>query len=444
MEKDELEGMSGGKSAVKLKASDIYSDDSGSEDWDEDKKGSGTDKKRRGSTSSRRSSSSASSSSDSETEVKPKKAIYISSREQLNQLRLSRHKMERFVNLPIFERVVINCFVRINIGNNALNQKPVYRVAEIVGVVETAKIYLLGKTRTNRGLRLRHGTQERVFRLEFISNQEFSESEYHKWIEQCACQNVTLPSLDMIDKKKKDITEALNYEFKDEDVDRIVAEKNRLRNRPTNYAMKKTMLMKERDAAMLRGENDLAKELGEEIDGLESRASELDKKRSSSISLISYINDRNRKRNVEEAEKAIMEEARAAKGTKVMDPFTRRSTQPRMSFKASDKEDKEKQAPMVIPPPPGKKFEAGNSTSSDSGKKNGNEHSLYSLHDFDIDLDVSLPSKYNDNFLNTFKHFVFITVNTVKVIPKAIPTTNEVAPKRALNLEDYKKKRGLI
>lgn len=399
--------MSGGKSAVKLKASDIYSDDSGSEDWDEDKKVSGAEKKRRGSTSSRRSSSSSSSSSDSETEEKPKKAIFISSREQLNQLRLSRHKMERFVNLPIFERVVMNCFVRINIGNNAQNQKPVYRVAEIVGVVETAKIYLLGKTRTNRGLRLRHGTQERVFRLEFISNQEFSESEYHKWIEQCATQNVTLPSLDMIDKKKKDITEALNYEFKDEDVDRIVAEKNRLRNRPTNYAMKKTMLMKERDAALLRGENDLAKELSEEIDGLETRASELDKKRSSSISLISYINDRNRKRNVEEAEKAIMEEARAAKGMKVMDPFTRRSTQPRMSFKASDKE--EKQAPMVIPPPPGKKVEAGNSTSSE-GKKNGNEHSLYSLHDFDIDLDVSLPSKLHHKHYHNFKILIFVSI----------------------------------
>lgn len=389
--------MSGGKSAVKLKASDIYSDDSGSEDWEEDKKGSGTDKKRRSSVSSgRRSSSSSSSSSDSEAEEKQKKAIYISSREQLNQLRLSRYKMERFVNLPIFERVVLNCFVRINIGNNAQNQKPVYRVAEILGVVETAKIYLLGKIRTNLGLRLRHGTQERVFRLEFISNQEFTESEYHKWIEQCSTQNVTLPTLDLIDKKKKDIAEALNYEFKDEDVDRIVAEKNRLRNRPTNYAMRKTMLMKERDAALLRGDNDLAKELGEEIDGLESRASELDKKRSSSISLISYINDRNRKRNVEEAEKAIMEEARAAKGMKIMDPFTRRSTQPRMSFKASDKEDKEKQAPMLLPPPPGKKTDvatASNSKSSEAAKKNGNEHSLYSLHDFDIDLDVSL-SKY--------------------------------------------------
>lgn len=47
--------------------------------------------------------------------------------EQLNKLRLSRYKMERFVHLPFFDRVVSGCFVRIGIGNN--NGRPVYRVS---------------------------------------------------------------------------------------------------------------------------------------------------------------------------------------------------------------------------------------------------------------------------------------------------------------------------
>lgn len=46
-----------------------------------------------------------------------------------------------------------------------------FKVAEIIDVCETAKIYQLGNTRTNKGLKLRHGAQDRVFRLEFISNQ---------------------------------------------------------------------------------------------------------------------------------------------------------------------------------------------------------------------------------------------------------------------------------
>ncbi|XP_067626942.1 RNA polymerase-associated protein Rtf1 [Eurosta solidaginis] len=378
-DKEELEGVSGGKSAVKLKASEIYSDDSGSSDSDEEKPS-----ERRS-----RSASSSKSSSDSEEEEEATKLpVYISTREELNKLRLSRFKMERFINLPMFERTVMNSFVRISIGNNG--QKPVYRVAEIVGVVETAKIYSLGKTRTNRGLKLKHGTQERVFRLEFISNQEFTDSEYVKWREICSQQNVPMPTVDMIERKQQDIKEALNYEFKDEDVDKIIEEKNRFRNRPTNYAMRKTCLMKERDAAMLRGDYDVAQDLGQQIDELESRASELDKKRSSSISLISYINDRNRKRNVEDAEKAILEEARANKGLKISDPFTRRITQPRMGFKSVEKKDEplKQQAPIVPVPLKRKTEENTSSGPKPTGPKT--DYSLYALHDFDIDLDVSL------------------------------------------------------
>jgi RNA polymerase-associated protein RTF1 len=89
----------------------------------------------------------------------------------MNKLRISRFKLEKFINLPIFEKTVIGCFVRINIGNNIASQKLVYRVAEIIGVVETAKVYQFGSGRTNKGIMLKHGTQEKVFRLEFVSNQ---------------------------------------------------------------------------------------------------------------------------------------------------------------------------------------------------------------------------------------------------------------------------------
>jgi RNA polymerase-associated protein RTF1 len=77
--------------------------------------------------------------------------------------------------------------------------------------------------------------------------------------------------------------------------------------------------MKERDSALARGDEELTRELGQKLSDLEERASELDKLRTSTISSISYINDRNRKRNVEEAEKAIMAEIKANKGKKVSD-----------------------------------------------------------------------------------------------------------------------------
>lgn len=102
-----------------------------------------------------------------------------------------------------------------------------------------------------------------------------------------------------------------------------VREKERFKPNPYNYAMKKTQLMKERDSALGRGDDELAREINQQLQELEERASELDKMRTSTISSISYINDRNRKRNVEEAEKAIMEEIRANKGKKVRSKQTK-------------------------------------------------------------------------------------------------------------------------
>lgn len=89
----------------------------------------------------------------------------------------------RWCHAPFFPKVSRGCFVRIGIGNNTSG--PVYRVAEVMDVVETGKVYTLGNTRTNKGLKLRHGNAERVYRLEFISNQPFSDSEFNMWKEAC-------------------------------------------------------------------------------------------------------------------------------------------------------------------------------------------------------------------------------------------------------------------
>jgi hypothetical protein len=57
---------------------------------------------------------------------------------------------------------------------------------------------------------------------------------------------------------------------------------------------------------LISGEDEKVAKLTSLIHDLDERATELDKARTSTISSISYINERNRKKNVEEAEKAIL------------------------------------------------------------------------------------------------------------------------------------------
>uniref|UniRef100_A0A8C6TMN3 RNA polymerase-associated protein RTF1 homolog n=1 Tax=Neogobius melanostomus TaxID=47308 RepID=A0A8C6TMN3_9GOBI len=396
-----------------LKTSEVYSDDEEEEEEDDDDKSSVKSDR----------SSRSSSFSDDEKEEAPPKSQPVSLPDELNRVRLSRHKLERWCHMPFFAKTVTGCFVRIGIGNSS--SKPVYRVAEIVDVVETAKVYQLGTTRTNKGLQLRHGGDTRVFRLEFVSNQEFTDNEFMKWKEAMMAAGMQVPTLDEITKKEQSIKEAMNYKFNDKDIEDIVKEKDRFRKAPPNYAMKKTQLLK--DKAM-------AEESG---DGT-SRGP--DRQRTKNISAISYINQRNRSWNIVESEKALVAEGQNSKNQQ-MDPFTRRQCKPTMVSNARDPSVhaailahlNQKYGSGSQPDAPNsennKLGETGNLKDGDIPKPNTDlSEDLFKVHDFDVKIDLQVPNA---------------EAKSLSVSSNALPV-KDGAPRRSLNLEDYKKRRGLI
>ncbi len=105
----------------------------------------------------------------------------INTKEDLNRVKLSRFRIEKWCHAPFFKKIALGCFVRIGIGMNAGTS--IYRAAEVLDVVETAKVYTLGTTKTNKGFKLRHGEDERTYRLEFVSNQLFTDNEFNRWKE---------------------------------------------------------------------------------------------------------------------------------------------------------------------------------------------------------------------------------------------------------------------
>uniref|UniRef100_A0A9J7ZBZ4 RNA polymerase-associated protein RTF1 homolog n=1 Tax=Cyprinus carpio carpio TaxID=630221 RepID=A0A9J7ZBZ4_CYPCA len=373
-----------------LKTSEVYSDDEEEEEDDDD----------RSSVKSDRSSRSSSFDEEEEKEEAPPKSQPVSLPDELNRIRLSRHKLERWCHMPFFAKTVTGCFVRIGIGNSS--SKPVYRVAEIIDVVETAKVYQLGSTRTNKGLQLRHGNDTRVFRLEFVSNQEFTENEFMKWKEA------------------------------------IVKEKDRFRKAPPNYAMKKTQLLKEKAMAEESGDGEKAKVLQDQLNELEERAEALDRQRTKNISAISYINQRNRSWNIVESEKALVAEGQNSKNQQ-MDPFTRRQCKPTMVSNARDPS-----VHAAILAHLNQKYGSGSGQdSSQLANKQGQasqkdkdvtkqssdlSEDLFKVHDFDVKIDLQVPNA---------------EAKSLAVSSNALPV-KDGAPRRSLNLEDYKKRRGLI
>ena len=325
-----------------------------------------------------------------------------------------------------------------------------YRAAEIVDVVETGKVYIVGKQRTNIGLKLKFGKQERVFRLEFISNQHIMPQEFAKWKEACEEANVPLPTIESVKSKAKEIKQAMNYNYTSDDIDKIVAQKEKFQRHPTNYAMTKARLIKEKDIAVANGQDEQANEYENRLKELEDRAEELDKKRTATISTVALVNDRNRKKNLEKAEAALLAEAkkRADEGA---NPFSRKKCNPRMVTKTLlekkkvEKENVVKVAETSVtakrkPDDEDKSDRAGDSEKAKKKAKFGSglplamqKEDLFDAHNFDIEIDV-----------NTDNMGVDVSSPAIPAPINIKPTTTSGDRKRSLNLDDYKKKRGLI
>jgi len=438
---DDMRRLAKPGSNKRFKASETYTSSSDS----------GNGERRKSSSSSSSSSSSASSSGssgESDTERHKskkvvKKAINVTCKEDLEKIRLSRFKLDKFVHLPIFKRTVVGCFVRVSIGNNPEKNMPIYRVAEITDVCETAKVYDVMKSRTNIGLRLNHGKMSKVFRAQFISNQPFTESEFSKWKQTCLAEHVDLPTVKHVEEKLKGIQTALTYRFSSHDVDKILASKEKFAKGPKNYAMAKAKMMKDKVNAQIDGNTELVEEIDCKLAELEERAEKLDKARTGSLSNISFINDRNRKNNVERAERGIREEQKRLKMEgKVDDPFTRRKTRPVLSMPRKE-ESREMTSELLFELENERKVKEEKILSVKVEKEipdikkrmeDTDDSDIFNVHDFDIDIKIG--GSESGLALNS------IAVKPVTTSQSA--SASNAPKKRSLKLEDYKRRRGII
>ncbi|XP_025104366.1 RNA polymerase-associated protein RTF1 homolog [Pomacea canaliculata] len=447
IKKEEIKQQQQQQQQKKLKASDIYSDDDEDEEGDNDseeerksvkEESKKSEEKEDESDAESEASRRSSSGSDDEDEDRKKRVQSVTTKEELSKIRLSRHKLERWCHMPFFRKVVVGCYVRIGIGNH--EGRAVYRVAEIIGVVETAKVYQLGTTRTNKGLRLRHGAAERVYRLEFVSNQDFTDTEFHKWKETMMLGGLELPTMEEVERKLDDIKYAYGYKFNELDIEQIVAEKRKFKKNPHNYAMKKTELLKSKEEAETSGDQTRLAKVNHELEELEERATELDRRRTSNINSISYINQRNRIRNLIDAENALRAEVADMKAA-VADPFTRRHCRPTLVTRSRESEEFkiQKQVPQGshsevfgseasgLTPQTLSSSDRKAADKADTGGETRGSEDLFAVHDFDIKIDLDVPATPN-----------IVVPNSSSGGPR------DGTPRRSLNLEDYKKRRGLI
>ncbi|KAM7539942.1 hypothetical protein Aperf_G00000042685 [Anoplocephala perfoliata] len=417
-------------------------------------------------------SSSAQSSASSDNErgrSRSPEAEQITTLEQLMQIRLTRERLEKWVHYPFFDELVKGCFVRIHIG--VVRDVPVYRCGEIVDVKEMAKPYDLGDTRTNKGLVLRLGKDQHTFRIMFVSNSKFLPREFESWKRISNQAGVKLPTTDFIARKYQEIQRTINEPICDEKVvEQIVQSKRRFRKAPTNFALKKAELLKQREIASDNHDTDAVLRIDMELEELETQAERIERRRTVGFKEISSINQRNRELTLKQAEEAILKEAREAAMSHEEDPFTRIQSKPVIASKSylerlrnqrlkkANEEKTDGGEPKEGSKSPKKSQNSQAEQNQDSippkllvPLTKTPEKSLHAIHDFEIDINVPLSTNEVVGGLDDHGAGMHKSSST-PIISGHGPAASlggtlrsgDRPNRRFMNLQEYKKRRGLI
>ncbi|KAL3318010.1 RNA polymerase-associated protein rtf1 [Cichlidogyrus casuarinus] len=393
-----------------------------------------------------RSSSSASSDEDSARgrSRSPVEEL-VTNVQQLSKIRLSRFKLENWIHMPFFNTLVTGCFVKIHIGIN--QGVPVYRCAEIADVVEGHKVYDLGNTRTNKCLILKASKQCSSFRIAFVSNQDFTQSEFDKWMRKTTDDGMKTPSLSFVERKWKEIEKMKSAAITDDKVvDQIIQSKKRFMKGPTNYAMRKAELIKVRGVAELDSDMATIRKIDEELADIDNQVESIERRRTTGFRSIMNINQRNRLESVKQAEDALKREAEEAANAKEDDPYTRIQSRPVIwtkrnfeSFKNKNK-DQNENGPGGNEPGNEDKIQSPKKTAMNSVKLTKAPASLHDIHDFDIDITVDFDAPLKEDSKTAA---ILLESNSGRSVSKP-NNTNEPTSRKFMNLEEYKKTRGLI
>ena len=134
-----------------------------------------------------------------------------------------------------------------------------------------------------------------------------------------------------VERARKRLLEAENYTYSEKDVAELLRSKKAV---VKNVAMVKARLERERDAALQRGEKELAAELDRDILKLEEESAKRRKE-----DKMAKVNAKNAQKNFEDG--LAFREDGLEKGNDEMDPFRRRVTRPMIYWKTKRDKDGE-------------------------------------------------------------------------------------------------------
>ncbi|GMI61701.1 hypothetical protein ScalyP_jg7095 [Parmales sp. scaly parma] len=201
--------------------------------------------------------------------------------EQIQAIVVSRNRLMKWCNEPYFEAAVVGCYVKLSIGMDQNTQKMCFRLCEIAGVEQFDNYYQFtrgakGKddVQTNRRLLIKFGPDEKIVKMDMISNSALEENDVlklNRHLENNRIEKMTQRTCKKLTKTKmNNIVD--NYQYKPEVIAQMIAESKKMDPKNvSNIGLQKGVLeLKIEDIYRVRAENaekvtDLVREFGPSV-----------------------------------------------------------------------------------------------------------------------------------------------------------------------------------
>lgn len=283
---------------------------------------------------------------------KQKKSTELAKLADINKITFGWRTFQQYCFNPGFEDAIVDTFGRINIGPDKATRKDSYRMVKIIGVkLKKDRTYKLGRTRLDIYLTVsQNRTQTKDFPISFFSNSPITEEEFERYIRELTKTDEVIDLLDDVNSKFEEVDAFFKKGLSDQDINAMIERKKQLNADKSNIravdaVTQKTRLMDELQIAKQQGNfNKVSKILGD----LKKIESILEHEAATNVqskeSIISKVNERNRKLNSTNIRKAEIKNKTLSSQQQNDggDPFSRLKTTTKMFYQDLINQENEK------------------------------------------------------------------------------------------------------
>ncbi|KAI8915602.1 hypothetical protein EDD86DRAFT_196423, partial [Gorgonomyces haynaldii] len=267
-------------------------------------------------------------SSQSESESEPEEVIPVTF-EDIKTLVITGDELENWCHRDNFDSTVKGAFVRLSVGKSG--DQRIYRLCQIVEVVEYHRTYRFGGTVTNKALSVSHGKAKKVFLMDIVSKSPITEQEWQRYEKTVKAEKEQMITIEQVKRRRKVLEQERERVATHEEIEERIKIKREFIKVPTNLAQERLRLADDIKIAQEQEDFEEVEKLKEKLKEIDELAIQIKNDGDERLQVLSQLNARNRKVNLAEGRQAEREafEQRQNQGENEYDPFARRKTAPK-------------------------------------------------------------------------------------------------------------------